>query len=398
MRVAIVQESIDPARGGAETSTREMAEALVQRGLQVSLLHAAPDELPLTADTKAPAQPARAGGVRLLPVRVPHEKTKLARTRAYLDGAGRVCREEQFDIVHAVLPLPEADVYQPRGGTYAETIARTLAITRPAAWRAVKAVLRRFNRRQRYLLHCERRLLTRPEPPWVACVSDYVRRQVKGEFPAVGARAAVVFNGVAAAAQFDPAQRAAARAQLGLAADAQVVLFIAHNFRLKGLRELLTAMRRETPVPPYHLVVAGRDTIQPYAAMASRAGLARQVHFLGPVASERLYNMADALCHPTWYDPCSRVVLEALAHGLPVVTTRYNGAAEIIRPGVSGFIIREPRDSAALADAIRSALRLATARPRVPVVFEHTMDRHAEGLHRLYDEVLRRRSRSVVAR
>jgi len=62
------------------------------------------------------------------------------------------------------------------------------------------------------------------------------------------------------------------------------------------------------------------------------------------------------VAHPTWYDPCSRVVLEALAVGLPAVTTRYNGAAEVMEVGRHGTVIDEPQDVAALAQALRTTL------------------------------------------
>jgi UDP-glucose:(heptosyl)LPS alpha-1,3-glucosyltransferase len=61
---------------------------------------------------------------------------------------------------------------------------------------------------------------------------------------------------------------------------------------------------------------------------------------------------ADMLVHPTFYDPCSRVVLEAIASGLPAVTTRFNGAAEILTDNVTAHIIDDPADTLALADAI----------------------------------------------
>ena len=61
------------------------------------------------------------------------------------------------------------------------------------------------------------------------------------------------------------------------------------------------------------------------------------------------YFAADFLVHPTFYDPCSHVVLEALACGLPVITTRYNGASELLHPPREGYVIDDPHDHERLA-------------------------------------------------
>ena len=104
-----------------------------------------------------------------------------------------------------------------------------------------------------------------------------------------------------------------------------------------------------------------------------------------------LYAAADVLAHPTWYDPCSRVVLEALCHGLPVVTTRFNGAAEVVGDGRNGVVIDSPRDVSALAAAMRQGLseRLRTAsRADAPQMCERlSMHRHARELKAVYEMV-----------
>jgi len=58
------------------------------------------------------------------------------------------------------------------------------------------------------------------------------------------------------------------------------------------------------------------------------------------------------LVHPTFYDACSLTVLEALASGLPVITTHFNGASGIITEGQEGFVISDPRDDQTLMEKI----------------------------------------------
>ena len=68
------------------------------------------------------------------------------------------------------------------------------------------------------------------------------------------------------------------------------------------------------------------------------------------------YFGADFLVHPTFYDPCSLVVLEALACGLPVITSRANGASELLKPPDDGFVIDNPHDHARLAACMEQLL------------------------------------------
>jgi len=384
MRVAIIQEEVDLRRGGAETSTLEMARHLALLGLDVTVIHRDPRCERISAGTP----PQGVDEVHFCPVAADGASRAL-RTYRFVQAANRVCRDERFDIVHAVTPCLAANVYQPRGGTFTETIARSTAMN-PAWLRELKRLGRRFNIRQRFLFRLERVLLSeRRKGVYVAALSDYVQRQVvELGFPAERVR--VVFNGVdVPALELD--DRTTRRATLGWPETVPLVLFVAHNFKLKGLRELLWAAA--SAESEWGLVVAGRDDARPYQRLADRLGLTSRVRFVGtktPVAA--WYAVADVLAHPTWYDPCSRVVLEALSLGLPVVTTRYNGAAEVMEEGRHGVVIDKPSDVAALAAGIDSALqpRIHDAcradAPRLSARL--SMARHARELMALYEYVL----------
>ncbi|HLW63698.1 MAG TPA: glycosyltransferase family 4 protein, partial [Gemmataceae bacterium] len=85
--------------------------------------------------------------------------------------------------------------------------------------------------------------------------------------------------------------------------------------------------------------------------------IAQRVIFQGFCGDMRqAYFASDFLVHPTFYDPCSLVVLEALACGLPVITSRYNGAAELLNPKLAGLVIDDPHDHACLGQAIEAML------------------------------------------
>ncbi len=94
------------------------------------------------------------------------------------------------------------------------------------------------------------------------------------------------------------------------------------------------------------LVVAGRGDARKLSSP--------RVQFLGVVRDlPELYGAADIFLLPTIYDPFSNACLEALAAGLPVITTKANGFSEIIENGRHGTVIHEPQDVAAISDALK---------------------------------------------
>jgi glycosyltransferase involved in cell wall biosynthesis len=158
-----------------------------------------------------------------------------------------------------------------------------------------------------------------------------------------------------------------------------VLLFAAHNFRLKGLPTLLQALARSVAQGlDAQLLVVGDGPRLEAKCLAVRHGVAERVRLLGAVAHAdmaRLYRACNLLVHPTWSDHCCLVVLEALASGLPVITTARDGASELIEPGVQGLVLEQPGDVGALTNALlllgdaqrRAAMSVAAAalRPRL---------------------------------
>src|SRR5436309_10617703 len=129
------------------------------------------------------------------------------------------------------------------------------------------------------------------------------------------------------------------------------------NYRLKGLDPLLAALRLLPANAPFKLLVAGSTQTRGYERMAEQFGVADRVRFIGHCSEvRRVFFASDLLVHPTFYDPCSLVVLEALACGLPVITTRYNGAAEMLSPPAQGYVVGNPHDHGRLASAMAQLL------------------------------------------
>jgi UDP-glucose:(heptosyl)LPS alpha-1,3-glucosyltransferase len=150
------------------------------------------------------------------------------------------------------------------------------------------------------------------------------------------------------------------------------------------------------------LIVVGNAKYAHYESLARRLGVHDRVNFLGFRADPRdAYFAADFLVHPTFYDPCSLVVVEALACGLPVVTTQYNGASELLTPPTDGLIVRDPHDARELAAAIADMCDPAKLAARKTAAAEAgrrwTFEDHYRQLLGVFEEVVARKKRAAVA-
>jgi UDP-glucose:(heptosyl)LPS alpha-1,3-glucosyltransferase len=202
----------------------------------------------------------------------------------------------------------------------------------------------------------------------VICNSQMVADEI-GRYYAVPAdKLTVIYNGVDTAV-FHPGLaeefRAATRAAAGIPATAPVLLFVGSGFERKGVPQLLQAFaaagRRDM-----HLVVVGADRrLRAMQALAQRLGLGGRVHFTGPLKDVRpWYGAADGFVLPTLYDPCPNAALEALACGLPILTSTTCGAREWVTAGENGWVV-DALDGPGLAAGLDDLAALAgQAAPR----------------------------------
>jgi UDP-glucose:(heptosyl)LPS alpha-1,3-glucosyltransferase len=182
------------------------------------------------------------------------------------------------------------------------------------------------------------------------------------------------------------------REKFGIPPDTVVVLFVAMDFERKGLDFLLKALslvRKQMVM----LIVAGKDKSSKYQRMAEKLKLADRVKFIGYYPRvEEIYGIGDMLVLPTLYDPFSNCCLEALACGIPVVTTRQNGASELIEDGKNGFIVESGSNTSAIAEKIdllfSREIREKMAERALRSVKDLTVAIHAGMVLKLFQEVL----------
>ncbi|MCH8193658.1 MAG: glycosyltransferase family 4 protein [Planctomycetes bacterium] len=390
MRVALIIERTDITLGGAERSIAELSEALALKGLDVTILAAKGE--PYIANTQ---------------ILCPDSGRKRATFTEFETLLKTHLAQHHYDIVHSVLPFSFADVYQPRGGTYRETILRSALSyeNRSIAW--LKRLGAFVNHRRQQLMTAELSLSRNPEGPKIVAISQYVSDQFRTHYDTDPARIVLIANGVKTGDAVDEEARQQIRRDM-LAQfrcrppeTALLLLFAAYNFRLKGLGPLLHAMALVKQTQACCLSIVGKGhSAEAYEETAERLDIGDQVCFMGSV--DRLQGFlaaADVAILPTFYDPASRFVLEALALAKPVITTHYNGATDLFVHARHGFIIHDPGDVRALAHAIRSMsdpgrLRKMSAAITADGITERvSIKRVAAQLIRLYETILRQKGR-----
>lgn len=338
MKVLLAILNAAVARGGAERYTRDLAAAFLGRGMEVATAA-------VSFDGDWPGRKIEVGARAV---------TRAGVYSRYLGQLDRVIDEEGaggagsggggggWDIVHAMLPVKRCDLYHPHAGIAAET----------KRW----GPFEHLNRRRRGMLLAERDLLIAADPPVTLSLSNYVLGRFRAVYP--GAPSEVVLNGVDTG-RFDPeaarGMRAGVRKAWGILEGEKVILCVAQDFARKGVPVAVEAMAKLRDLP-VKLVVVGRDDPEPVLAVAKGLGVEGKVVLPGAMGDTRgAYAGADLFTLPTYHDPCSLVVIEALAMGLPVISTVFNGSCEWMKDGVHGRILPEV-DAGMLAGAFRELL------------------------------------------
>ncbi len=320
MHLALVRQRYN-AYGGAELFIERAIDALASQGVAVTVLA-----------REWVGDPQRV--VRCDPFHI----GRLSRDWGF---ARAVCGElarRTFDLVQSHERIACCDVFRAGDGVHAQWLQN-----RCATLGIVGRLGLRLNPYHRYVLAAERRLFRSSRLRAVICNSRMVKNEIRARFGTPEAKLHVIYNGIDLEA-FHPrlrdAHRAAMRERLGISQQAPVHLFVGVGFDRKGVFPLIEAFARSRQQDA-HLLIVGRDKTQARAERrVSSLGIASRVHFAGAQKDVRpWYGVADSFVLPSLYDPFPNAALEAMACGLPVITTPQCGTAELIEDGASGFVV-----------------------------------------------------------
>ena len=321
MRLAIVRQKYTPF-GGAERFVARALDALREQGVSVDII--------------ARNWEDDAAGVKCDPLYLGRTWRDLGFARC----VQRVIASGRYDLVQSHERIPGCHIFRAGDGVHATWLELA---GKPLTW---------LSPWHRYTLAAEAAMLRHPDLRAVICNSRMVRDDIARRFPAIADKLHVIHNGIDLE-HFHPGLRAlhrdAVRTKLGAGGTAPVILYVGSGYARKGVATLLEALAHMATSSAAVWII-GRDKHEShYRQLAHKLGVEKRVRFLGAQHDVRPFlGAADLFCLPTRYDPLPNAALEALASGLPVVTTTTCGAAELIEPGVSGALC-PPHDPIALA-------------------------------------------------
>lgn len=202
----------------------------------------------------------------------------------------------------------------------------------------------------------------------IVATSPSLKNVLERAYPLTISRVEVLTPGIGVVAgPASPQERRDARLQLGLPVEGNCIVFVANDYKKKGLSALLGAMSH-LPSDTYVAVVGNASHIPTFSKFAKSIGMNSRVHFLGPLANVTVaYVAADCLAHPTLEDTFAMVVLEAMSHGLPVVVSgvEYCGISGLLESGTNAMILNDPNDSAEIGQLLQVALATGDLRRKL---------------------------------
>lgn len=387
MKIALVISNYDALGGGAERWTDRHARWLLARGHQVHLV---------AKGFRSPPDAALCHSVPKPPAAARQPRLHFAQAVEHL------LRPMALDAVVDMGDGWYADVFLPHHGTRRGGFQHN-GLLLPPVIRPLRNLTWNLLPRYREFAALERRQYELTGSKVFVALSHMVQQHMHQFYGVPLDRIAIIPNGIdpqqfVPAAEVPASRRSEIRQKLGFTDRTAVCLLMAHNPRLKGLPAVLRALALlRNQQQDVALVVAGQGAVGKYHNLARKLGCEAAVRFVGDQPDPLpWYHAADIYVQPTWYDPCSLVTIEALACGLPVLTSKFNGVGDWITPGVEGDLLADPADARTLAEQIRHwlnpALRRDASLAARSLALKHSFEHNGLALEACYEAAAQRRS------
>lgn len=327
MKIAVIRQRYNPF-GGAERFVERALGALAQEGAEITLITRSWQDAELREGfrTLICDPPAQGFGGRV------------ARDRSFARCAQEAMKSGGFDITQSHERIPGCMIFRAGDGVHAAWIDRLRRVRGPLGGIGLS-----INPYHRYVIEAERAMFAHPKLRAVICNSQLIRDEIVRYYGVAADKLFVIYNGVDLDV-FHPGlsleHRQAVRAANAICGTAPVFLFVGSGFERKGVPQLLAAFARLADRSARLVIVGADRKLEAMRALAGKLGIGERTLFTGPLRDVKpWYGAADFFVLPTLYDPCPNAALEALASGLPVLTSTACGAAELITPGKNGEVV-----------------------------------------------------------
>ena len=376
MRIAIVLKTFTTNRGGAEVWSSAFVRWLLAQGHEVHVVA-----------SKASSD-VQQMGIRL----------HLIPTRSSIRFAARcerLLKKLNVDIVHDMGAGWYFDVFQSHVGSlsqYREALLRLMPASKARRKRFAAVVLPTYWRKNQMM----RRQYSDTQDAKFIALSKVIADDFERVHGISSGKIEVIPNGVDVT-RFSPTPDAEVRREtrrsLGTDEHSLILLLVAQNHQLKGLPAVIEAvgrlLRQQENI---HVAVVGGAPVASHVSRIEELGITSRVHYTGWADPVPYYQAADIYVHPSHYDACSLGVLEALASGLPVITSAANGAGELIPQGEAGFVVQDAEDVTSLSEHIATLSDFETRRRMAvrarQVAERNTLKHNFERIEVVYNQII----------
>ncbi|WP_412478605.1 glycosyltransferase family 4 protein [Azonexus sp. IMCC34839] len=327
MKIAIVRQRYNPY-GGAERFVERALSALAGEGAEVTLITRNWEGAPRAGFRQITCDPSYS---RLFGGRAARDKSFAAAVQAEWARG-------HFDITQSHERIPGCMIFRAGDGVHAAWLEHRACVLGP-----LQRLSQGWSAYHRYVCGSEKAMFEHPALRTVICNSQMVADEICRFYHVHRSKLQVIYNGVDTTV-FHPGLadefRSATRAAAGIPEDVPVLLYVGSGFERKGVPQLLQAAARMQRQDARIVIVGADRKLKAEQKRAASLGLADRVTFTGPLKDVRpWYGAADGFVLPTLYDPCPNAALEALASGLPIVTSTTCGAQEWVRAGENGWVV-----------------------------------------------------------
>lgn len=314
MNIAFINRIFNPTYGGLERFQVGLVHKLIQKGINVTVFAEEWDDYSIK-------------DIEIIPVKRSHEKF-LPNAVKFARSVQKMIEHHKFDCIFANTPFYPCDIHRAGGGIH-------------QYWYKFRADelggLHKFEKylpRYKAALNLEKKIYTNDNVSFQVANSRLVKAQMIEFYGYPEERIHVIHNGIdfnVFSKVWCKKNRVQLRRNMKIADSDFVILFPSNNFKRKGFSVLAEAVKQSRFNNQINILAVGRDKAR-YPGVRIRIE-GHQDNILP------YYAVSDCMILPTMYEPCSNVVLEAMACGILPVTSPTNGASEFISHGENGFIL-----------------------------------------------------------
>ena len=347
-KIAFAMEKFSRYAGGAESYAVSLATSLIENGWDVHLFGETWDGEPETAVFHK--------------ITIPKYLPAWLKMVLFALNHKKAVKNQNFDVIMGFGNTLYMNVYQSHGGVHWLSTKRKVYSEKSKIKQAIKRLIIILSLKQWARAWIESAPFRLDPRPRIVAISQMIKKDMESFFKVDGKEIDIVYNGVDMSRynkKLRQALRGPLRRQLGIKEDEVVFLFISYDLKKKGIEPLVEAASRLKKMgnANFKVMVIGGLPYRALSKQIKALNIEDKILFTGPVRSTEEYCAnSDVFVLPTYYDACSLVVIEAMASGLPSITTTANGAAGIITDEKDGYIIPHPPGSQDLAKKMQLLL------------------------------------------